>query len=183
MPALIAGAAAALTAGLLYAARRHEDRTRARTDADAARLQAAIDTIDQLSGGERRVGRGVSFARSSTEPVRAAPPAPKPGPVRPAAGSKPSYVITGLSQPRLGAEVTPLDGSTFADVFLREAVVRGAALAYGLRSALSAESRNRIRFEIRREVKRSRKERRAEVKIAVREYRERQRAQQTGEDR
>lgn len=39
-------------------------------------------------------------------------------------------------------------------------LVKAAAFGYGLRRALSAESRNRIAFEMRREVKRSRKLRR-----------------------
>ena len=39
-------------------------------------------------------------------------------------------------------------------------LVKAAAFGYGLRRALSAESRNRIAFEMRREVKRARKARR-----------------------
>jgi hypothetical protein len=45
-------------------------------------------------------------------------------------------------------------------VTLGEPLVKLAAFGYGLRKALSAESRNRIAFEIRRETKRTRKERR-----------------------
>jgi hypothetical protein len=45
-------------------------------------------------------------------------------------------------------------------VTLGEPLVKLAAFGYGLRKALSAESRNRIAFEIRRETKRVRKERR-----------------------
>ncbi len=75
-----------------------------------------------------------------------------------------------------GAVPTRLDGRLFVDVVVRESVVKGASLAYGLRHALSPATRNRIRFEMRREVKRSRKERRAEAKLALREFRARQRA-------
>lgn len=49
-----------------------------------------------------------------------------------------------------------------------EPLVKAASLAYGLRRALSAESRNRIAFEMRREVKRARKQRRREARRAVR---------------
>ena len=40
--------------------------------------------------------------------------------------------------------------------------MQAASLGYGVRRALSAPARNRIRFEMRREVKRARKERKAE---------------------
>lgn len=43
---------------------------------------------------------------------------------------------------------------------LGEPLVKLAAFGYGLRKALSAETRNRIAFEMRREVKRARKDRR-----------------------
>jgi hypothetical protein len=59
---------------------------------------------------------------------------------------------------------------------LRETVVQAASLAHGLRRALAPEMRNRIRFEMRREVKRSRKQRRADLKAARREWEARQRA-------
>ena len=42
--------------------------------------------------------------------------------------------------------------------------VKAASLGYGVRRALAPETRNRIRFEMRREVKRSRRQRRAELK-------------------
>ncbi len=45
-------------------------------------------------------------------------------------------------------------------VTLGEPLVKLAAFGYGLRRVLSAESRNRITFEMRREVKRARKARR-----------------------
>ena len=49
---------------------------------------------------------------------------------------------------------------------LGEPLVRLAALGYGVRRALSPESRNRIAFEMRREVKRARKERRRAARRA-----------------
>ena len=65
----------------------------------------------------------------------------------------------------------------FADLVLRETVVKAAALVHGLRRALAPETRNRIRFEMRREVKRARKQRRADTRQARREWTSRQRAQ------
>jgi len=49
--------------------------------------------------------------------------------------------------------------------------VRLVSLGYGVRRALSAENRNRIRFEMRREVKRARKQRRRDLKEAKRHLR------------
>ena len=63
----------------------------------------------------------------------------------------------------------------FADHVLRESVIRLGSLAHGVRRALDAETRNRIRFEMRREVKRARKQRRAEQREAYREWQARQR--------
>ena len=51
---------------------------------------------------------------------------------------------------------------------LRESVIKTAALAAGLRRALLPEVRNRIRFEMKREVKRSRKERKMMIRSARR---------------
>lgn len=104
---------------------------------------------------------------------------------RPAAPQE--FVITHLGEPDDG-DLTPALAQTrvtltppaFADAVLRETAVHTVALLHGLRRALAPETRHRIRFEMRREIKRSRKARKLEVKAAVREYRARQRAQ-TGE--
>lgn len=52
-----------------------------------------------------------------------------------------------------------------------EPLVRLAAFAYGVRHALSPENRNRIRFEMRREIRRARKARRAAGRAAAAESR------------
>jgi len=49
------------------------------------------------------------------------------------------------------------------------------SLAYGVRRAMSAENRNRIRFEMQREVKRARRQRRRDLKEAKRHLRSEQR--------
>lgn len=64
---------------------------------------------------------------------------------------------------------------------LGEPLVRVVSLLYGVSRALSAESRNRIAFEMRREVKRARKQRRRETRQARRAWQAAQRAE-TGEE-
>jgi hypothetical protein len=89
------------------------------------------------------------------------------------------FVIT-----RIGGEVVqepveavPTVGApVFADIVLRETVVQTASLFHGLRRALAPETRNRIRFHMRQEVRRSRKQRRAELREVRREWVARQRA-------
>ena len=51
-----------------------------------------------------------------------------------------------------------------------------ASLAAGVRRALAPEHLNRVRFEMRREVKRARKQRRADLRQAKRQYDARDRA-------
>ena len=69
----------------------------------------------------------------------------------------------------------------FADLVLKETVVQAASLFHGLRRALAPETRNRIRFQMRQEVKRSRKQRRTELREARREWAARQRAAMAAE--
>ena len=53
-----------------------------------------------------------------------------------------------------------------------EPLVKTLAFAHGLRVALSPESRNRIRFEMKQEVRRTRKQRRQDMKAAYRQMRQ-----------
>jgi len=87
----------------------------------------------------------------------------------PESSSEPSYVPARI------------EGRLFADIVLRETVVKTAALTHGVLRALTAENRNRIRFEMKREVRRSRKQRRADLKTARREWEARQRAELASE--
>jgi hypothetical protein len=92
------------------------------------------------------------------------------------------YTITDLGRPEPeeslgeGTEPVTIDRALFADLVLRETVVRAASLAHGVRRALAPETRNRIRFEVRREIRRSRKQRKADLREARREWEARQRA-------
>ena len=65
----------------------------------------------------------------------------------------------------------PVSAGQFASAALGESLVRVVSLGHGVRRALSAENRNRIRFEVRREVKRSRRQRRRDLKEAKRHLR------------
>ena len=104
----------------------------------------------------------------------------------PVTGEAPEFVITSLPDGALrgaaapheddapvgpGSTGQPLSTGQFASVAVGESVVRLLSLGYGVRRALSAESRNRIRFEARREVKRARRQRRRDLKEAKRHLR------------
>jgi hypothetical protein len=87
------------------------------------------------------------------------------------------FVITGLgTEPAEATEPARVDGAVFADTVLRETVVKAASLAHGVRRGLAPATRNRIRFEMKQEVRRSRKQRRADLKTAQRDLHARQRA-------
>lgn len=77
-----------------------------------------------------------------------------------------------------GQDAPTVPAPLFADLVLRESAVQAASLAHGLRRALAPETRHRIRFEMRREVKRARKQRRADLRAARREWQARGRADQ-----
>jgi hypothetical protein len=94
----------------------------------------------------------------------------------PAPSSTSDYVITRLGSEPEDQPAPTLETKLFADVVLRESVVKAASWAHGVRRAVAPANRNRIWFEMRREVKRARKDRRAEEREAIREYRARRRA-------
>ena len=134
--------------------------------------------------GVRRARHAESLAAGLAERV-ALLESPVTGAPRPAAGDADAstYVITGLDPHatdggQLGRApvAAPIDGRLFADIVARETVVKAASWTAGLRRALSPESRNRIRFQVRQETRRAGRERRAETKQALREFRARERA-------
>ena len=95
-----------------------------------------------------------------------------------------AFVITQVGGPRQDDAPSagsvpvarPIDGRLFTDIVARETVVKAAGWTHGLRRALSPETRNRIRFEVRQETRRAGRGRRAEMKQALREFRARERA-------
>ena len=84
----------------------------------------------------------------------------------------PAYVITDAGE-RPEPNVTD---AVVLSATLGEPLVKVAAFSHGVRRALSAESRNRIWFEMRREVRRARKQRRREMKDAWRRMQAEERA-------
>lgn len=91
-------------------------------------------------------------------------------------------VITRLGEDEPTAPPVPMiEGRLFADLVLRESVVQAASLAHGVRRALAPETRNRVRFEMRRELKRARKQRKANLREAKRLWADHQRASLDGE--
>lgn len=148
---VVAGVLALVALGLGLTLLRARSRTN--RDLDAARAETA-ELRDQLAALERRLSRPEPRSAPETE-----------------------FVITQLGEPE--AELVPaphIDTTLFADIVLRETVVKAASFAHGLRRALAPETRHRIRYEMGREVKRARKQRRADTRRAVREWQARQRA-------
>jgi len=146
--------------------------------AGAAAIAAVVAVLALVALGRarREADRQAAALRERLDAVEQSMRAPVREPVdRP----EQEYVITHLGElePVRDEGVVPvrLTAPAFADAVLRETVVQTASLAQGVRRALAPETRNRIRFEMRREVKRARKARKAEVKEALREYRARRR--------
>jgi hypothetical protein len=100
----------------------------------------------------------------------------------PVAAGDQALVITrlGEDEPET-APVPTVEGRLFADLVLRETVVQAASLAHGVRRALAPETRHRIRFAMRQELKLARKQRKADLRAAKRLWAEHQRASLDGE--
>jgi hypothetical protein len=94
--------------------------------------------------------------------------------------SEREYVITklGEEEPVERQPAPMVEGRLFADLVVRESVVHAASLAHGVRRALAPATRNRIRFEMRQELKRARKQRKADLREAKRLWADHQRAQE-----
>jgi len=88
------------------------------------------------------------------------------------------FLITdaGIQRPEDEPGGTGVPDRLVLSATLGEPLVRAVALSYGLRRALSAESRNRIRFAMRQELRRTRRRRRREMKEAWRRMRAQERA-------
>jgi hypothetical protein len=129
----------------------------------------------------RRARRAEALVASLSERVAVPPAAPAPAV---AESDTAAFVITEVGRSREDDAppagpvpvARPIDGRLFTDIVARETVVRAAGWTHGLRRALSPESRNRIRFEVRQETRRAGRGRRAEMKQALREFRARERA-------
>lgn len=78
-----------------------------------------------------------------------------------------AYLITDAGTPA----VPNVSDRVVLSATLGEPMVKAVAFGHGLRRALSPESRNRIWFEMRREVRASRRRRRQELKAFLRQAR------------
>jgi hypothetical protein len=147
--------------------------------AAACALATAVALVALLLAARalRRAARAEARAAALEERVaiQGSPVAEAPRPE----GDTSTFVITHLGEDdvveRETAVAQPIDGRLFADIVARETVVKAASWTHGLRRALSAETRNRIRFQVRQETKQAGRERKAEVKQALREHRARRR--------
>lgn len=139
----------------LVRARSRTERALEESRTETARLRTQLDEL------ERRLARPEPRAAETEPDVQ--------------------FVITNLGEgdpePEAQAPVPDIGAALFADLVLRETVVKAASLAHGVRRALAPETRNRIRFEMKREVRRSRKQRKADTREARREWAARQRAE------
>lgn len=128
--------------------------------------------------GARHEAQTLAERLDALEQRVTAQPDPVPAPTAAAtATTDREYLITHLGEEPDSDSASPtLPAPVFADLVLRESAVQAATLAAGLRRALSAETRHRIRFEMRREVKRARKQRRADLRAARRDLHARERA-------
>lgn len=153
--AVAAGAAAVLAVVTVLLVRGR----RSRADLEAMLLAARRET-DEL---RRRLDELTDHGATGAPVARARGGAPE------------AFVITHVGDPD-EAEKTALAASPVPDrlvlsATLGEPLVKVAAFSHGVRRALSPESRNRIWFEVRREVRASRRRRRALRKQLEREYR------------
>lgn len=124
---------------------------------DLAELRARLD---ELTEELRRTGSGTPAVLPSSELVITS--AVRETAVRETAGQE--VAVRDTARHRSQRPQVP-EGAVLS-VTLGEPLVKLASWTYGVRRALSPESRNRIAFAMRREVKRARKERRRTARRA-----------------
>ena len=130
--------------------------TRTRSDLAAARAETAElwDRVESLSA---QLEQTTSSSRVTTD-------------------GQSAYVITDAGDQRADGPGVP--DRLVLSATVGEPLVKVVAFGHGVRRALSAESRNRIGFEMRREVRAARRRRRRESRDLLREARAAQRADQ-----
>lgn len=152
--AAVAGAAVALVGIALLRSRRG----RSRADLEAMLVDARHE-VEEL----RRRLEELTELTAALAPVE-----PRPA----------EFVITHVGEPGADDDRVVVPDRVVLSAALGEPVVKVAAFSHGVRRALSAESRNRIWFEMRREVRAARRRRRRLVRDYLRETRARDRAQE-----
>lgn len=144
---LVAGLLLALAAAVALAVALRRERRGTHADLTASRADAE-ELRERLDRLESRL-----------------PPASAPDAAGASGAAGDSYVITDLSDRASEPEPAPrIEGRLFADLVLRETVVKAAGLVHGVRRAASPEARFRMRYAYGREVKAARKRRRAELR-------------------
>jgi hypothetical protein len=159
-PVLLAGALVVPLLVAVVLALVLRSRGRSRRDLDAALLASRAETAELR---ERLDALTELLERQSSSMIRV---------------DDPAYVITDAGTPR--REPTVADGVVLSTA-VGEPLVKVVAFGHGLRRALSPESRNRIRFEIRREIRAARRRRRQENKEFLRDARAAQRAAESSD--
>jgi hypothetical protein len=165
----VAAVAVVVAAGAvaLRASRRERRRLATQVESAHADMEALRARVEELSRELSTSTPGVTGPEAREFVITSLPDGSLRGTLA-AADDEPAATIS-----------TPLSAGQFASVALGESLVRLLSLGYGVRRALTAETRNRIRFEMRREVKRSRRQRRRDLKEAKRHLRADQRADLT----
>lgn len=120
--------------------------------------------------GRRRIRRALAASRADVEALRAR--LDEIEAARAVAATLPvvpptEYLITTAGAP--APEPGRVPNRVVLSATFGEPLVKAVAFGYGVRRALSPQSRNRIVFEMRREVRRARKQRRRETKRAARD--------------
>lgn len=133
---------------------------------DRARLRRRVQTSEAaLQSLEERV-RALSEELEAARLTAAAAPAVP----------QEEYLITTAGALSRTEPAAAVPDRAVLSATVGEPLVKVFAFGYGVRRALAPEVRNRIAFEMRREVKRSRKQRRRDAKDALRETRRREAA-------
>lgn len=140
---------------LVVRGRRSVEQELARSREELAALRARLDALTVLPGKADPAGQQIVITDLSDAPAGRA-----------------------VERRAEAASPRPLDitAGGFASLAVGGSMVKVVALGHGLRRALTAESRNRIAFEMRRELRRSRKERKREIREARRYLRAEDRA-------
>ncbi|QWC85263.1 hypothetical protein KLP28_00225 [Nocardioidaceae bacterium] len=139
--------------------------TRRRAAADRAAADQAREDVAVLTARLDRLAGEVEDTRRQRE-----------------AAAETGYLITDAGIRKVEPEVSHAPTRIVVSGPLGEGVVRGMAVAHGLRTALRPANRNRIGFAMKQEVRRARKQRREELRTARRLVRDQQRAGLTDSD-
>jgi hypothetical protein len=139
--------------GVLLRSRAESRRELASANAETAELRRRLDALSE------KMERSAEVDRARAEDA--------------------AYVITDAGEPRPEPNVPD---RVVLSATVGEPLVKVVSFGHGLRRALSAESRNRIWFEMRREVRRARKQRRREMKEAWRRMQSEERSADAASD-